>query len=123
MATITVIDDEPLVQRTVADILEAGGHQVILPPADGSLLARLLAGPRSDLVLTDLRMPRHDGWDVAQWVRENWPGVPVLALTGYVADAKRRAQGSPFMATLPKPVEIDLLLAAVTAALGRATVW
>ena len=59
-----------------------------------------------DLVVTDVRMPQMDGWQLGRRVREEWPGLPVLYISGY--DVHQSAPGPH--AFLRKPFEADDLL-------------
>jgi PAS domain S-box-containing protein len=82
--SIMVIDDEPFVRETLADMLLALGHHV--KAAAGGLEAlESLADAESDveLVLTDLSMPVMDGWEVAREIRRRWPSMNIVLVTGY----------------------------------------
>jgi PAS domain S-box-containing protein len=80
--SILVIDDEPTVRETLADMLEVMGHRVLL--ADSGLNAlQALAGTDCDLVFTDLAMPEMDGWETSREIRKRWPEMNVVLVTGY----------------------------------------
>ena len=73
------------------------------------------------VVITDIVLPGHDGVWLLEQVRAWTPGVGVIALTGRVlpADAVRlRSVG--FDEHLPKPVDLDEMIAAITRRTGRA---
>jgi DNA-binding response OmpR family regulator len=71
-----------------------------------------------ELVVTDLGMPQLDGLALARWIGMNRPGVPVIAVSGIIADLQRMQGPSPFAAALQKPLRKRELLAAIDAALG-----
>jgi PAS domain S-box-containing protein len=80
--SILVIDDEPSVRETLAEMLEVMGHKVFL--ADGGHNGlQTLAGINCDLVFTDLAMPEMDGWETSREIRKRWPNMNVVLVTGY----------------------------------------
>ncbi|HEY0430192.1 MAG TPA: response regulator, partial [Pyrinomonadaceae bacterium] len=80
--SILVIDDEPSVRETLAEMLEIMGHRVLLAES-GSNALQLLAANACDLVFTDLAMPEMDGWETAREIRKRWPAMDVILVTGY----------------------------------------
>jgi PAS domain S-box-containing protein len=87
---IVVVEDEPGVRSLVERVLERAGHRVLAFP-DGSAAADTLADPAVavDLLVTDLVMPGPNGIEVARRARRDRPGLPVLLMSGYAADALR----------------------------------
>lgn len=80
--SILVVDDEPSVRETLAEMLEMMGHRVML--ADGGQSAlQSLATNDCDLVFTDLAMPEMDGWETSREIRKRWPEMNVVLVTGY----------------------------------------
>jgi PAS domain S-box-containing protein len=84
---LLVVDDDPLLTRSLAHTLEADGHTVTV--ADGgkagidAFQSACDAGESFDLVITDLGMPYVDGRAVASAVKRISPETPVLMLTGW----------------------------------------
>jgi PAS domain S-box-containing protein len=79
---ILVVDDEEAVRETLADMLEAMNHTVVLAE-NGQQAIQKLAGDSFDLVFTDLAMPEMDGWETAREIRKRWPDMNVVLVTGY----------------------------------------
>lgn len=82
--TVLVVDDEPSVRALYVEALVESGHRVEAV-ADGSeALARLRMGVVPCVVLSDLRMPRMDGWELSRAVADDpqLSSVPVVVLTG-----------------------------------------
>ena len=83
---ILIIDDGPVVLRTMQSTLESDGH--IIDAFDGgakgleSFLSHIKTQPY-DVVITDLGMPYMDGRKVAAAVKSARPQTPVLLLTGW----------------------------------------
>ncbi|HVQ36512.1 MAG TPA: ATP-binding protein [Pyrinomonadaceae bacterium] len=80
--TVLVVDDEPSVRETLAEMLEVMGHSVHLADSGQSAL-KTLAGNSFDLVFTDLAMPEMDGWETTREIRKRWPEMSVVLVTGY----------------------------------------
>jgi signal transduction histidine kinase/CHASE3 domain sensor protein/CheY-like chemotaxis protein len=84
---ILIVDDDPLVIRSLRDTLEADGHTVT--SADGgqagidAFRAALAQGHAFPIVITDLGMPYVDGRQVATRVKEAASGTAVILLTGW----------------------------------------
>src|SRR5258708_2162678 len=80
--SILVIDDEPAVRETLAEMLELMGHRVVLADSGQSAL-QLLSANDCELVFTDLAMPDMDGWETSREIRKRWPDMNVVLVTGY----------------------------------------
>ncbi|MGK5051812.1 ATP-binding protein [Janthinobacterium sp. RB2P8] len=84
---ILVVDDDPMVLKSLRDILEIDGHEVV--SADGGqagIDCFLAAHDRHEhfaVVITDLGMPHVDGRKVASAVRQHSPATPIIMLTGW----------------------------------------
>ncbi len=85
--SILVIDDEPAVRETLAEMLEVMGHRVFLADSGHNAL-QTLAGNNCDLVFTDLAMPEMDGWETSREIRKRWPNMNVVLVTGYGTGTK-----------------------------------
>ncbi|SHM56420.1 PAS domain S-box protein [Rhizobacter sp. OV335] len=106
---LLVIDDDPLVLRTLSDLLQIDGHAVT--PAHGGqagIEAFAAAAPPFDLVITDLGMPHVDGRRVAAVIKARSPRTPVVLLTGWgqrLSEAGELPENVD--AVLPKPPLLD----------------
>lgn len=122
-ATVLVVDDEVGVRTVVSRSLEQGGYRVLKAHDGGhalELIARL--GP-PQLLLTDLTMPGIGGAELARRLRERWPALPVIFMSGYSEEelVRQGAIGSGGE-LLQKPFSPAGVLACVTATLSRAGV-
>jgi chemosensory pili system protein ChpA (sensor histidine kinase/response regulator) len=78
------VDDEPAMREVASAVLAEHGYDV-LTAGDGLDALHLLADPLPDLVISDLTMPRMSGFELLEVVRERFPLVPVIAISGEFA--------------------------------------
>ncbi len=81
--SLLLVDDEDLVRRGTAEMLRDLGHTVQEAEGGAEALARLRAGLAVEVVMTDYMMPRMNGSELADRLRQSYPGLPVLVVTGY----------------------------------------
>jgi PAS domain S-box-containing protein len=80
---ILVVDDDALVLMGIVDMLQDLGHRPMEAPSAKAALEILRSGKKVDLVLTDQAMPEVTGLQLAETIRREWPGLPVILATGY----------------------------------------
>ncbi|SFK51241.1 PAS domain S-box-containing protein [Sphingomonas sp. NFR04] len=80
---LLLIDDEELVRRGTAEMLRELGHEVHEAAGGAQALAKLRTGIQIDAVVSDYMMPRMNGTEVAERIREGHPDMPILIVTGY----------------------------------------
>ena len=122
MARILVVDDEPIVRNLVRRTLERAGHEVA-DAEDGEVALAANREQSFDLVIADLFMPVMDGLQLIVQLREEYPRIQVIAISGSVYERKPRfleiAGRMESVVTLAKPFSAEELLAAVDEALGQ----
>ena len=119
-ATVLLVEDEPAVRAIAARSLERGGFRVLEASGGTAALDLMDRHGQPDLVLTDLMMPGMGGAELARAVRERWPGVPILFMSGYSVEDLRRQGAFAFEAALiQKPFSPDGLVRSVATALSR----
>jgi DNA-binding NtrC family response regulator len=119
-AQIIVADDEIEIRRAIGDMLAATGLTV-LQAADGVEALQLVTdNPGTTLLLSDVKMPRMNGYDLVEAALDLRPELKVLMMTGYAHDhpppAALRARE---IRVLVKPVRMDRLSALVEDMLSR----
>jgi DNA-binding response OmpR family regulator len=87
MATVLVVDDEPIVREVVVRYLEREGHRT-LEAADGDAARDQIEGADPDLVVLDVMLPKTDGLDLCRWIRST-SELPVIMLTARGEEADR----------------------------------
>ncbi len=116
---ILVIDDEDIVRRSCSRTLSPLGYEVRLTQSSLDGL-RMIDEEKFDLVLTDIKMPDMDGIEVLKQVRDRFPEMKVIIMTGYqsVENALKSVQLGAFD-YIEKPFSPDALISSVSKALGN----
>ena len=106
-ARCLIVDDDPLVRRTLGRVLQSQGMAVAEAASGEEALAAFEAGP-VPLVITDLYMPGMDGVTLLREVLERHPDTAVLIITG-VAEVKTAVECLQLgaMDYLSKPVLVE----------------
>ncbi len=87
MATVFVVDDEPIVREVVVRYLERDGHTTLVA-SDGDRARELLERQTPDLVVLDVMLPGMDGLELCRWIRAR-SELPVILLTARGEEADR----------------------------------
>ena len=85
MIKLLIVDDEPLVRSGLLNSIKWKEYRfnVIGAASNGVEATQLIEKNRPDVVLTDIRMPGMDGLELAEWIRERFPNIFIIFLTGY----------------------------------------
>ncbi len=84
---IMVVDDEDVIQTVVEGILKQLGYQVVRAQSGKEALEYLTDNDGAiDLILLDMIMPGLSGWDVFRRLKQFWPDIPVIVVTGYAQE-------------------------------------
>ncbi len=109
---ILVVDDDQGISRTLQEMLETDGCLVEVAE-DGKQALEKLANARFDLVLSDVVMPRMDGYELYHQVQKKYPELPVLMMTAFHYDKdhiiKRSRMEGLEGVIFKKPVDPDRL--------------
>ena len=81
MAKILLVDDDPGVRASLADVLSERGYDVA-EATDGNDGLRALGREAFDLVMLDILMPGREGIETIREIRKKWAALPVLAISG-----------------------------------------
>ncbi|OGV73870.1 MAG: hypothetical protein A3K18_17265 [Lentisphaerae bacterium RIFOXYA12_64_32] len=116
MARILIVDDEKSIRVTAVAFLEGAGHAVLAAESVDEAIRLIDANP-VDVVVTDVLLPRRGGLELLHHVRQAWPHVQVILMTGepnlVTASAAVRARAFDY---LTKPVSKATLLDTVARA-------
>ncbi|MGH7160423.1 MAG: hybrid sensor histidine kinase/response regulator [Acetobacteraceae bacterium] len=117
--TALLVEDEPVVGRIAERALTNQGWTVRLAESADAVLANLETLQRPDVLVSDVAMPGMDGPMLARRLRDRWPGLPTILVSGYVEEALRQSLEAEDMTFLPKPYTLANLLEAAAAAVRR----
>ena len=115
--TVLLVDDEPDVRATAEQLLSDAGA-IVLSASNATDALEQLQRHQPQVMLSDIGMPGHDGYELMRWVRgladRNLRHTPAAAFTAYgSADDRLRALAAGFQLHLVKPVPPSQLVAAV----------
>lgn len=116
MKTILFADDSPANRELVREFLEAAGYTVI-EAGNGQEALEQVRADRPDLLLLDIQMPKHDGFQVLAELRRDpqFASLPVIALTAFAMRGDReRALEAGFDGYLTKPIDFVALRAEIS---------
>ncbi len=118
VASVLVVEDNE-VQRVVLEAVLAGNSYNVTCAVDGADALLCLGRGRFDLIVSDIDMPHLDGITLRRVLAERGLETPVLFLSGASqAEYEDDLAASGVAGFLPKPLDVNLLLAAVRRALG-----
>ena len=112
---ILVVDDEPAIRSFLVELLEAEGYRTASAP-NGRIAVELAARERPDLVLSDVMMPELDGPGMVRSLRAapDLAEVPIVLMSAANGTVPLDPSITAF---LPKPFDLDDLLAVVARSL------
>jgi len=101
---IMVVDDDTLLREMLVDILESEGHETAAAE-NGNAGIELYETFSPEIIVTDIRMPGKNGFEMVQYIRENSPEIPVVFISGWFkADVDYSEAGiNPLMYNLDAP--------------------
>jgi CheY-like chemotaxis protein len=115
---ILLVEDDPEVENVATELLQDIGCQVVQAHDGESALAVLERDPTIELVMSDIAMPGGmSGLELARVVREHYPGLPILLVTGYSQYAAQVMNEG--FTLVEKPYHRDTLAAAIGATVER----
>ena len=120
---IVLADDSISVRKFVGRMLEKAGYRVRLA-SDGLDALEIISQGRCDLVITDLEMPRTNGYELMMHLRqsENCKDIPIMVVTSRAGAKHRdRAMAEGASGFLVKPVQEEQLLLTVATLIGTGT--
>ena len=116
MKSVLLVDDSATMLMSLKGSLEISGFRVETAPDGAAALRRLTSGLRPDLIITDINMPRMDGFGFIEGMRAdpNHRTTPVLVLTTESdAEKKARARAAGATGWIVKPFDPAKLVDAV----------
>ena len=118
--TILLVEDEDMVRAVAERALTRQGYTVLTAENGEVALELLRTCAKPALLVSDVVMPTMDGPTMARRVRERYPDLPILFMSGYAEEQLRRSIDLDNVAFLPKPFSVQQLAEAARAALAAA---
>jgi len=110
MLRILVVDDNPDMAETLADILELKGYTVHAA-ASGAEALEILQDQPVDILLTDVKMPGMNGLELYRETRKLYPRLITIFMTAYSADELiQQGMAEGVKTILDKPLDMNFLV-------------
>jgi DNA-binding NtrC family response regulator len=107
--SILVVDDELLIRDLLYDFFSGQGWDIAVAE-NGEKALEVLKARKVDLVLSDIKMPEMDGLTLTSRVKDAYPHIPVVLMTGYPSvDTAVTALRSKVEDYIVKPFNINQL--------------
>ena len=103
-----MVDDDPQIRESLGKLLRTEGYKVELA-ADGQQAIQIFDTRRLDLVLLDLTLPGHGGWEIFGAITASNPYLPIIIITGR-ENQQDLAKLAGVGALMEKPLNLPLLL-------------
>ena len=115
--SILLIDDDPLVLKTLSRLLEKCGYFVLCFENSVQAMEEMMMED-FDLIISDIRMPEIDGIQTIRYFRESRaqigkPDIPEILITGYAKDFMDEANKLKPQAVVHKPIDLNEFLEVV----------
>lgn len=114
---LLVVDDDRQIRESLRKLLRTEGYEVTLAATGLEGIAKFSA-ERFDLLLLDLSLPDHNGWDVFETITSHNPFLPIIIITGRDKQYDLAA-GAGVGALIEKPLNVPRLLETVETLLAE----
>ena len=115
--TVLLVEDEDMVRAVAERALARQGYTVLTAENGEAALELLETSDKPDLLISDVVMPSMDGPTMVRIVRERYPDLPILFMSGYAEEQLRKSIDLDNVAFLPKPFSVQQLAEAARAVL------
>ena len=113
MSRILIVEDDPMNQLLIKNILTEAGHEIYISPSGDHALQTLRSFNYFDIIITDIMMPGLDGRELISRIRADNDilSTPIIIISGVIKSSEvweLLERGAAYF--LPKPVKKDELL-------------
>lgn len=108
---VLVVEDDDLLRSIITRNLRAAKYMVFEAPTFRQAINEMSVKP--NLMILDINLPDATGWDVAEWLEEHMSGVPIIVISGAVKPTPAQMKKYQANAFLPKPFDMEELLALI----------
>jgi CheY-like chemotaxis protein len=121
MKNILIVDDEPRLLKSIeAGLLHFRHRFKVFTASNGMEAVEILNKIAMDLVVTDLKMPEMDGFELLAHIHANFPFLPAIVMTAFnTPDIEQKLVSGNSLKILEKPVDFDELATSISDALDK----
>ena len=123
MKNLLLVDDEKSFLLSLEDMLKDSAEKYSVQTANnGKEAVDILEKGNIDLVVTDLKMPEMDGFDLIAYISGSKPNMPVIAMTAFgTPDMENRLMEMGAFQYIEKPIDFPTLLGKIKGGLSKDT--
>jgi len=123
LGRVLVVDDEPAIRQSIRMTLTKAGYDIVEAEDGEKAIEAIRSGDNPlmvDTIICDMQMPKVSGMEAVAFFRQQFPGVPVLVLTGHPAvESASELFKKGITDYLSKPIEPAKLVAVVEKAVKQ----
>ena len=117
--TVLVVDDHAHAREVISRLLEAEGYRVAIAASGAEAIEQLERDDDIGAIVTDVSMPDMTGVELAYYVRDHYPTLPIAIVSGDIGELERSVIARAGVPFLKKPVRAEALYAAIREAIGE----
>lgn len=107
---ILVVDDDNLVRETLVEVIGLLHQGVISEAPNGVEALKIIEQKKGNLILiTDVNMPQMNGFELVSIVKEKFPDVKILIMSGYSENIIKHSEKFPDVLFQSKPIDLEQL--------------
>lgn len=107
---LLIVEDDSIGMGMIVNMLNSSGCKIISATNGQEALEAIKANPNIDIILMDLKMPVMDGFDATKAIRNDFPDLPIIALTAYsLQKDKKKAMDAGCNDIITKPISKEIL--------------
>jgi PAS domain S-box-containing protein len=112
---VLVVDDEENIRKLLRMVLQQSNFRLIEAVNGADALVKVKeAKEKLDFIITDMHMPQMDGLGLVRKVKQLWPGIPIVVMTGRLEGGEHeKIQAQSVSAIVEKPFTAQTILAAL----------
>jgi CheY-like chemotaxis protein len=111
--TVLVVDDHAGARDVISQLLEMRGYGIVVASNGAEAIEKLRTNAAIDAIVTDVSMPDMTGVELAYYVREHHPRLPIAIVSGDIGELERSVIARAGVPFLKKPVRAEALYAAL----------
>lgn len=116
--TVLVVDDHAGAREVIGQLLEARDYSVVTAASGAEAIEILKTQTHIGAMVTDVTMPDMTGVELAYYVRDHYPMLPIAIVSGDIGELERSVIARAGVPFLRKPVRAEALYAAVQEAIA-----